>query len=388
MAQYEEEESDYTEESYYEEVEEEEKVPAAPSSRPVHPIFGGGGAGGTKSAPTSTATPSGRPVHPLFGGAGAKNALAAAAANMDIKRAANPSSDPRPSRGINATSGGGGGSNAPPPSRPPHPLFGGGGAASLNDQIMAAAAKRSNRVGNEGASMPEPAKPKVNAPAPRGSPAGGGSLADQVAMMAARRQTRLQEEEPTVSDAPRGRPVPPPARPATEPEEQSHYVRRIQPVAQTSPPVPAPKATAKQQQAPKPDPLQTQAASPAAAPTPAPRPPPATTSKSIFQKAKLRGTDKKDTKTLTANDDSTTKPLPPALSQTRLKPTGNKEALVPAPEEQVATSTAPRNASEEQALTQWSTPGTAAPPSQKITRVTQSDPTYEIVEYKCYCSIM
>ena len=367
MPYEEDEESYYSEESYYEEVEEEDYEE-------------------TVASPPAPAAAPARPVHPLFGGAGAKNALAAAAKNMDKKRASNPSSDPRPSGAISAApapSGGG------PAGRPPHPLFGGGGpGASLNDQIMAKANQRNNRVNKEGAQAPAP---RTTPPPPPSNPMAGGSLADQVAMMAARRNNRVNEsgEAPQASEAPRGQPVSPPVRPATDPTPapKTNYVRRVQPVQ----PVSAPKPAAPKPAAPKPAAPKSAARKPAIPKPAAPKPavvvsqpsartnttPPAPKTQT-FQKAQLRSVD-------SAHSSTTSSATPPAFMQAKLRPTGKKLDLAPPQDGVDSTAKQPVETNK---VIRRETPAVEAGPSQSITRVTKSDPTYEIVEYKCYCAIM
>jgi hypothetical protein len=342
------EESVYSEESYYEDEEVTETEEVAPP-------------------PPSPA----RPAHPLFGGAGAKNALLEAANNMERKREQNPPEELRPSRSSAASSPI---ASSAPPKRPAHPLFGGGGAGgpglSLNDQIKQMASKRNDRVAKEGVQMPEPSKPKkaintVMTPGNRAGATQSGSLAEQVAAMAARRQNRMAEgAEPAVSEAPRGRPVPPPTRPATEPVAAPAVVKKAGFFGRSEPAKPSPVAPARTNT----QPVNT------------------SNNRHTFQKAQLRGV-KPDPAPLASASSSS-----PAFVNAKLKPTGKSLDLAPTiAQPSTEKEPEPQGEVEESAMTKIirrETPAVEAGPSEKITRVTKSDPTYEVVEYKCVCTVM
>ena len=369
------EEGSYTEESYYEEetYEEEEDVEEIVEM-----------------------PPSARPAHPLFAGAAAKSAIAAAAANMNQKRATNPSEDPRPSRAV-AAAPASHSQPTPPPNRPAHPLFGGGSGGggskdALHEQIKAMAAKRNDRVAKEGGGVPSPEpKPKksIEAVMPAGNrPAGAqtASLADQIAMRAAQRSDRLSggaaSPAPESAAPPRPlRPTPTPAEPAAPPPTKI--------VTRTVKTGPTTTTTSKVVKRQAPSNNTVPSSQPVAAPTTnVPVKPSAPAPKKekphTFQTAQLKNSSQSEPKPVASADK-------PSFLKTPLKPTGVQLDLAP-PEPEYSEPPPPKTSSPPAATegprVVYEKAAVPAPPPQTIKRVTKSDPTFEVVEYKCMCTIM
>jgi len=394
--------SEYTVESYYE--EEIVMVPAARQApfRPPATVAPRAQASvpSSMTRPQRAAppvAPASRPGggHPLFGGAGAKNALAAAAKNMENKRATNPTQDPRPSHSITASSVPS--STSAPISRPfgPHPVFGGGGGGttapggrlSLHDQIKAKAAQRSTRVSQNSAEDAAPAlRPKTPVNVARPPAARPVSIADQVASMAAQRQSRqvvtTNERQELENEQPDQDPVAP--EPVFEHKHVTSRASNVTTVAQkpaTSSFVPSP-PPAVQKPVEKKGWLRQEKKVESHPPKkmmtvilPQEKQPPA------FQNAQLRSFQSTETPA------ATTQPQH-AFLHTKLMKTGVQLDLAPVQDDHAEVLAQDDAAPEQAKAWRTETPGKAAPPTQTIKRVTKSDPEYEIVEYKCMCVVM
>ena len=359
------------------------------------------------------------------------------AKNMEQKRVQNPSDDPRPTCAVatsDAAPGGGGSTSA----RPPHPLFGGGGGNALTDQIKAKAAQRNARVESAGgAAAVDPAanKPKksIESVLPPGSKPGGmqtASLADQVAMLAAKCKQQLEIQEQSTDGGAAGlkiteppavpRTAPPPVRPSTDPKlapAQPYTMTTITKVKKQSatmtttstvPNAAAAAVAAKKKEDDKAksggggwfgggkkataetnkenDAFKVKRVVPPPPTPPKPEPP-----KPTFQQAQLRSTNNK-----TEPESSASSSAPPIFSQAKLKPTGIALDLAPVEpgseadnnNNNKAQESAPAPPMEGPTEIRRVTPGVAAPPTQHIKCITKGETEYEVVEYKCACTIL
>lgn len=340
----------------------------------------------TRVAPKSATVSNARPPHPLFGGGGdAKSSLLEQIKQRGETPPTVQASSSNCSQAVSAPRPAPARTTAAPASRPPHPLFGGGdgGKSALMEQIKQRGVTQPAAHSSSSDNKPEAAlvtKAVSAPPKPAPKPVAQMSMAEQVAMMAAKRQQRMQGGS----------------------GDESVEENTIQtPVRVVSSPASAP--------TPAPTPVTTLTRSP----PPPPQFVPLTTAKKVDKKPEKKsggffgGGKKEDKKVVTDKKPVpkaaptpvaqpvtvlktykpeplliTEKPSAPIFSQSILKPTGavRENAVAKLPESAERVERAPPA----------TTTTTTTTTTTKTKRVIQSDPEYDVVEYKvgCFCTVL